>query len=138
MAESELIQVVKLAEKSLLGAILIDSSNGSTMIVDYAKFRIKPDYFLDSKLWDNRNSRIYKAMLECKSPNQIAVAKKLNEMKMLKSGDCAYLRELVADCPTIYVYQDCIKVILESAIQRGVIKEAIGTNSYKGLRFERA
>jgi replicative DNA helicase len=131
---TELFQSVRLAEQSLLGAILIDSSDGSTEVIDYCSHRIKPEYFLDYNFYDSKNTRIYIAMLECKSPNQIAVAQKLKETKKLWGGDCVYLRELVADCPTIYIYQDCVETILDYAKETGIYKETL---VYKGLKIDR-
>ncbi len=88
---SESISARREAEQALLASILVWPE-----IISEVKGKIVPEDFQDSKLPKNLHARIYRAMCQCDKPEQISVARKLNEKKQLESGDCTYLCNLVA------------------------------------------
>ena len=101
----------ELAEESLLGAILISPE----IITEVAK-TIRPSDFRGGE--SSRNARIYKAMTECEHPDQISVARKLQELKLLVLHDCAYLRHLVSVCPMSLDYPYYVEAVLKYAVDR--------------------
>ena len=78
-------------EQALLASILVWPH-----IISEVKAKLTPEDFQDSKVFKGQHTRIFRAMCQCDYPDQVSVALKLNEMKVLESGDCEYLHEIVA------------------------------------------
>ena len=107
------------AEEALLGAILIESSNGSKDAITATSKVVSINDFTDYHRHGALRSRLYYAMLACKNPpHQINVARQLNIMGILKSGDCYQLAMLVATCPNCFLYEEYAKAIREYSEQR--------------------
>ena len=124
----EVLTATREAERGLLGAILIQASYTENVIGE-VKSLVSPDDFLDAKQFDNKHSRIFKAMCECQQPHQINVAQQMNRQGTLKPGDCAYLSYLVSNCPCSLDYLSYAQAIREYADLRNGIRPS----KYRGL-----
>ncbi len=93
-----------LAEESLLGAILIEATATHSLVIRQVQNLVNHTDFSDARERDNRRSRIFKAMTQCDHPEVVSVAQKLEDMKLLRAGDCAYLSHLITECPTSLDY----------------------------------
>lgn len=124
----ELIIATREAERALLGCLLVAGA-----IEQYPMKQVRDivsfDDFLDSKFYDNKHSRIYKAMLAFDNPNQVNVALEMNRQNILRSGDCGYLRNLVADCVSSLDFMSFAKCVKGYSAQRNGIR----IPKYKGL-----
>lgn len=121
---SELLTANSQAEESLLGAILIESTDGTRDTIEEVSKIITASDFRDF-----RCSRIFSAMQQCSlPPHQINTARSLHEINKLEKNDCAYLCHLVSICPCSLDYLDYAKAVKEYSNQRGGVKKP----SYKG------
>lgn len=98
---------IQLAERSLIGAILINSSDGATDAIEHTRKTIKPDnFFFDS------HRLIFIAMTKCDEPPHIVnVVTKLNELGYLKDGIIREMDLCIAYCPCSLDYEhycDCL------------------------------
>ncbi len=115
----EALYATQEAEASLLGAILIESSDGNREAIDEVCQIIGVDDFLDFTLYDAKHARIFSAMvLGDGAPNQIVVAEEMNRRGLLRSGDCAYLRHLVAECPCSLDFPSYTQAVRDYADRR--------------------
>lgn len=116
----ELREATLQAERILLGAILINSADGSMEAINYCRSRLLPDDFLDFQYRDplNTHARIYQAMLHCHNPHQVTTAQTLNELNILRKGDIAYLSECIIECPCSLAYDEFCEAVKQYAIQR--------------------
>lgn len=143
------------AEESLLGAILLESSDSSkesirkaSSIIHYSDFYgFNPGHDKQPKLWPIR-SRIFHAMTQCpEAPHQINTALQMDRLGILQDGDITYMQHLVVICPCPLDYADYAKAVKEYSVKRLVkyhadrgnlqaIEKLTHQNDYKGLRIE--
>ncbi len=102
------------AEESLLGAILIESSDNSTQAISEVNKIVKSEDFYGV----DRNSRVFEAMLRTEHPHQIGVAQTLYRNGKLASGDISYLCHLVFQCPCSLDYLDYAKAVKTYSLAR--------------------
>ncbi len=105
--------IVLLAERQLLGALLMDDGHGEAISACH-NASLLPTHFHDAthSFPSNYNARIYDAILSLKRGNIIAIAQYLNANKQLSRLDIPYFSDLLAKCWTYYIYPDCIEVII--------------------------
>lgn len=116
---SEVFIAAREVEASLLGAILIEATRPGSTVTEETRTIVSPDDFLDFRFHDNQHARIYAAMLACKNPpNQIVVAKEMDNEGTLRKGDCVYLCRLVADCPCSLDYISYAQAVAEYSLKR--------------------
>jgi replicative DNA helicase len=85
------------AEEFVLGAILIQSSDGSRETINEIRYLLKPEYFTDFSRYNPLHSRIYEAMLNCEgAPHIINVMRQLSKMGNLKTGDINILEHCLS------------------------------------------
>jgi len=105
----EVREATREAEAALLGAILIDSSDGSIDAISHARARLSPKDFITE-----RHQIIYQAMLNCtESPDIIVVTQQLAKIKHLDQHMIAFLNELIALCPTHLHYKAYTDIVKE-------------------------
>ena len=114
---SEVFTATREAEACLIGAILIQGSYSNNPINEINNF-LFPEDFLDHSQYDNRHSRIYKAMLSCKTPHQIDVALEMYRAKTLKPKDCSYMSYCISICPCSLVYFSYANAVLKYSESR--------------------
>ena len=111
----EEVQAARQAEENLLGAILVDASDGEAdrHFIDAIAFIVKPFDFMgfDNRYpvnsWQCQNGRIYSAMLTCKgAPHSVNVAAELSRRGLLKQGDLSQLSHCIAELPTHLDWND--------------------------------
>ncbi|HEY4711435.1 MAG TPA: DnaB-like helicase N-terminal domain-containing protein [Dehalococcoidia bacterium] len=118
------------AERALLGAILLEGSVIDSPCIQEVRPLLKVEDFLDSRFSDNLHARIFKAIKTTKDrPNEIGVAEEMNKEGTLRTGDCAYLCSLIADCPSSLDWPYYVKAVLSYAGRQ--VK-----TQYRGLRVE--
>ncbi len=106
---SEIINASFDAEDSLLGAILIDATNGSKQAINKAKTIVNPG---DFHQYNNR--LIFTAMLACKdAPHQINVARQMLNMGILEDGCVSQMSHCISITPTHLDYQDYADAVRE-------------------------
>lgn len=104
------------AERSLLGAILLEGSVSDSPCIQEMRQLLKVEDFQDSHFSDNLHARIFKAMTTTKDPpNEVVVAQEMNKEGTLRTGDCAYLCSLIADCPCSLDWDSYAEAVLEYA-----------------------
>ncbi len=122
----ESLRAAREAEQALLGAILIESSNGSKDAITAARAIALPSHFTDHGFTDNQNERIYTAMLSCDgAPDQINVARYLFQIGDLRKGDIPHLCNLVAECPDCFQYIEYANAVKEYAEARNGHKHLV-------------
>ena len=94
------LEATQEAERQLLGSILIMPE-----LINSAKNVVGPSDFHDSNFHNNLHARIFRAMTECKHPDEVSVAKHMNETGTLRRGDSAYLVQLIIDLVTPYDWE---------------------------------
>lgn len=94
------------AEESLLGAILIEATATHSLAIHQVQSFVNWADFSDATDYDNKRTRIFKAMTLCPHPEIVSVAQKMQELKTMRQGDISYLHHLIAECPTSmdYIY----------------------------------
>ena len=118
---NELYVVTRKSEASLLGAILIESTRGTRLAIDYARLIVEPSDFTDSRFYDSLHTRIFQAMLSCKEPpNQVVVAEEMYNQGKLQKLDCSYLCTIVAECPDSLDYHIFANRVADHALSRKV------------------
>ena len=107
------------AERSLLGAILLDNA-----LYTDAGAALKPDdFFLDS------HRRIYSRMLEMADTNRpidlVTLSEELSRHKELEAiGGVAYLASLTDGTPRRSSIEHYVRIVLDKSLMRGVIRAA--------------
>ena len=108
-------EAYKLAEESLLGAILVDASDGNDNrdTINAIALIVKPSDFMgfDERYPVNqyqcRNGRIYSAMLSCKgSPHIVNVSTEITSRGLINPGDNAHMSHCTAEVPNSYDWED--------------------------------
>lgn len=105
------------AEKSLLGALLIDE-DAFVKIAD----NLQSEHFYDPK-----HASVYQAIRELfdanKSIDALTLSNHLKKKKILKKiGGAAYLADLVASVPTSAHIEEYANIVRETGIRRGLIR----------------
>ena len=107
------------AEKSVLGAILIDKD----AIISVSEKLTPDDFYNDS------NNFIYTAMLvlyeERKPIDLLTLTEQLKKNKKLKYVESSYLTDLVEQVPTAANVLSYAKIVREDAIKRNLIKAGV-------------
>jgi len=93
------IELAKLAERELLGSLLVGGADGDIEPLKAARVLVNDTDFLDHSFHDNIHTRIYKAMLETGRTDQLTVAEKLNDMNLLRLKDITYMSVLISESP---------------------------------------
>lgn len=138
----------RLAEESLLGAILIDAadSDDSRATINRISQIVQPSDFQGYKQgydvtdWQCREARIYSAMLSCPtSPHIVNVATELVSRKLSKPGDCAFMSHCGAECPNSYDVDDYAVTVryfsqLKNSVESGG-RHLEFKKPYKGLEI---
>jgi replicative DNA helicase len=114
----EISEVGIKAEEFLLGAILIQSSDGSKEVINEVRRIVRPDYFSDFGRYQPTRSRIFTAMLNCpEAPHIVNVAKQLIETHKIQPGDTCYLEKLIAGDFNSFEYLSSALAVKECAMQ---------------------
>lgn len=117
--DSEVFTATREAEGALLGAILVEASRGNRQAIHEVKFIVEPTDFLDAPFYDDQHTRIYRAMLSCADPpNEVVVAKQMDNEGTLRKGDCSYLCMLIATCPCSLDYEYYAKAVADYSLKR--------------------
>ncbi len=108
------------AEKSILGALLIDSN----AIVKIA------DYLFSEHFYKEAHGSIYKAMVKLYEDRQptdlITVRSKLEDMGVLKQvGGAGYLAELVNTVPTAAHVENYAQIVRDCFVKRSLIEASV-------------
>lgn len=108
--DAETKRAIWATEQAIIGSVLIQSSDEANWdCINELREVLKPDDF-----YSDQHKRIYHSMLQCRllPPNQIVVAAKMNELRLLHNGDCASMSLCVAmtPCSLDYsYYAECLK-----------------------------
>lgn len=123
-------EIVILAEKSLIGTILLYSAGNHSEAIDCVRGIVAPDDFHDFffKFPHNTHARIYQAMLLCPYPDQLRVAESMNRTRTLASdvingvthSDIAYMSELIGECPCAMDYEFYARAVHEYGLKRKI------------------
>lgn len=104
------------AEESLLGAILVESSDGSRQAIEKISTILKPEYFYIEK-----HRAIYEAMLSCPlPPHQVNIPRQMLTMNTLEDGITKYLSYLISRVPCSLDYMDYTLAVKSYGEQRQV------------------
>src|SRR3712207_142095 len=107
------------AEKSVLGAILIDKD----AIIEVSEILVPEDYYNDN------NNYIYDSMLqlyEMRKPiDLLTLSEQLKKNKKNKYVDSTYLTGLVEQVPTAANVLSYAKIVRENATKRNLIKAGV-------------
>ena len=112
MKEQEL-EIIKLTEAALLGALLIAGSEGDMAPIETVKKMVTKEDFLPN-YQDQLHRRIFLAMTEGKT-DQITVANRMNDKGTLQPRDIAYMSELIAETITSLDYEHYAKLVADNA-----------------------
>jgi len=95
------------AEEALIGAILVEASDGTKdFVVDISCIVSASDFK------DELNQQIYKAMLNCsEAPHQINVARKMVELGVLGKYAIAHMSHCISVSPNSMDYIDFAKAV---------------------------
>jgi len=124
--KAEIIKATYEAEDSLIGAILVESTDGTRDAIN----KVAP-ILSSADFYNDMNRRIYEAMLKCpEPPHQINVARQMVIDGSLVDGAVSYLCHCVSEAPCSLDYMDyALSVKAYSEMRQGytpkVIKGAI-------------
>jgi len=111
------------AEEALLGSLLIEATS---LAVRHVQSIINHADFFQSQ--DRQHSRIFQAMTKCDHVDEISVALKMQELGLLRKGDCGYLRHLISETPNSLDY-----LYYAKAVRR--YSRGDSTPDYQGLKI---
>ncbi len=109
-------EAVLASEKALLGAILLWGTHSKDALNDIVPIVQVTDFAIPT------HQRIYKAMLQCNLPHELAVAQQLSQTSNLQKGDVAYLVSLEAFCPSCMDYLEYARQVATYASHRQGIR----------------
>jgi hypothetical protein len=109
------------AERALIGSVLVYSSDNCSDAINYCRNVVKPTDFLDFNYDppDNRNFRIYTAMLLCDAPQQINTAQKMSGLNLLCPQDISYMSRCIGELADDD-YETYAKVVAQYSLQRQI------------------
>lgn len=111
---ADLLDSTNDAEEAVIGAILIDSSDGSREAIDGVAQILQPEHFYNIQL-----AQIYKAMLTCPNrPHQLNTAYQMVKMGILFDGAVVELHHLVAIAPCPFDWADYAHIVRDLAERR--------------------
>jgi len=120
--DTEITRATCEAEDSLIGSILIASTDGYRNVIDEVAQIITPDHF---KQWNDR--QIYIGMLACsEAPHQVNVARQLHSMNLLEDGLISHMSFAISNTPTWLDYLNYAHAVIYYAGTRlGIITHRV-------------
>ncbi len=124
--QPEVTEAVELAEESLIGAILIESTRGTNEAIRKVSAIVEPWDFRGCLKIDKPErwiwrARIYHAMTLCERPPHIInVAHKMIELNIFHNMDAALMQHCIAGTPCSLDYMDYARTVKDYSIKRRV------------------
>lgn len=117
-SKGEIIEATYNAEECLIGAILIESTDGTRNAINQIATILAPEEF-----YSDQHSLIYTAMLRCPlPPHQINTARQMLADKTLEDGVCSLLCQCVSVTPSSLDYFDYAMAVKRYSEHRSGIK----------------